>query len=125
MSESILVSIKKLLGLPEEEEEFDVDVIVHINTNLSILHQLGVGPDTGVFITDASTLWSDIIGSDPRLNDVKTWVFLKTKLVFDPPTTSFHLESTQKVIDELGWRIREYMESTQWVPPATIGEEVT
>lgn len=105
MNESILASIKKLLGLTEEYEVFDNDVIIHINIVLSLLHQLGVGPDKGFRIQDETAKWSDYVGDDPRLEMVKEYVYLKVRLLFDPPTMSSVLESYKQVISELEHRI--------------------
>lgn len=103
--ESILTTIKKLLGISEEYEHFDSDIIVHINSALMILTQLGVGPANGFSISDEMSLWSDFLGDDPRLEAVKTYIHLKVKLLFDPPTNSAVIESLNKSISELEWRL--------------------
>lgn len=83
--DSILTSIKKLLGIDESDTDFDIDVIIYINSALSVLHQVGVGPTSGFAIRDASALWSDFIPDSYKyFEDVKTYVYLKVKLVFDP-----------------------------------------
>ncbi len=104
-SESILISIKKLLGITKEYEHFDADLVMHINTVLATLHQLGVGPKEGFAIEDDLAEWSGFMGDDPRLNLVKSYVYLKTKLLFDPPLGSAVLGSYEKQISELEWRI--------------------
>lgn len=103
--ESILTTIKKLLGIAEEYEHFDSDIIVHINSAFMILTQLGVGPTKGFSISDETSLWSDFLGDDPRLEAVKTYIHLKVKLLFDPPTNSAVIESLNKSISELEWRL--------------------
>lgn len=103
--ESILTTIKKLLGISEEYEHFDSDIIVHINSAFMILTQLGVGPANGFSISDEMSLWSDFLGDDPRLEAVKTYIHLKVKLLFDPPTNSAVIESLNKSISELEWRL--------------------
>lgn len=103
--ESILTTIKKLLGIAEEYEHFDSDIIVHINSAFMILTQLGVGPAKGFSIADEMSLWSDFLGDDPRLEAVKTYIHLKVKLLFDPPTNSAVIESITKSISELEWRL--------------------
>lgn len=103
--ESILTTIKKLLGIAEEYEHFDSDIIVHINSAFMILTQLGVGPAKGFSISDEMSLWSDFLGDDPRLEAVKTYIHLKVKLLFDPPTNSAVIESLNKSISELEWRL--------------------
>lgn len=102
---SILTSIKKLLGLPEEYDVFDTDIIIHINSAFSTLSQLGVGPPDGFFIEDATEQWGMFLGDDQQINSVKTYVYLKVRLLFDPPTTSFAIDSFKKQADELEWRL--------------------
>ena len=114
--ESILTSTKKVLGLPAENTDFDVDVIMHINSVLAILHQMGIGPTDGFAIEDATPTWTDFLADVNPLNDVKSYTFLRVRMMFDPPPTSFHLESMQKQIDEIGWRISTYRESLQLLP---------
>ena len=103
--ESILTSIKKLLGITEEYEHFDSDLIIHINSVLAILTQIGVGPSTGFSISDKYAKWADLIEDDSRLEFVKSYVYLKVKLLFDPPTSSAVAESNKRLCDELEWRI--------------------
>lgn len=103
--ESILTSVKKLLGITEEYTQFDTDIIIHINTVFMILHQLGVGPDKPFTITNKESKWSDFIGEDDNIEAVKTYMFMKVKLLFDPPQTSSSVESTERIISELEWRL--------------------
>lgn len=104
--ESILTSIKKLLGITEEYEHFDTDIIMHINSAFSVLTQLGVGPEEGFRIEDASTEWSEFLYDDPRLEMVRTYVYLKVRIVFDSTAlTSAVIESMNRQIAELEWRI--------------------
>lgn len=105
MSDSILVSIKKLLGITEEYDYFDADIIMHINMAFMVLYQLGVGPKTPFTIEDASATWSDFMGDSTDLAGVKTYVFLKVKLVFDPPQSSAAMEAIKQSIAELEWRL--------------------
>ena len=111
--ESILTSIKKLLGISEEYKQFDPDIILHINTVLINVTQLGVGPVNGFFIEDDKATWDDFINTDDnvQLNAVKTYVYLKVKLLFDPPLSSAVLESTKQIISELEWRLNVAVES--------------
>ena len=88
MGDSILVTIKKMLGLEDNYTPFDVDVMVHINAALMSLTQLGIGPKEGFTITDYTQTWSDFITNEVKLGAVKTYVYLKVKMVFDPPTNS-------------------------------------
>ncbi len=102
--DSILTSIKKLLGIAEKYEHFDTDIIMHINSAFSVLTQLGVGPPEGFRIEDNSAEWSDFL-QDNRLDFIKTYIHLKVKLVFDPPLSSAVIESINRQISELEWRI--------------------
>lgn len=105
-TESILVSIKKLLGPGAEDKHFDPDLIMHINSMLSILTQLGVGPSSGFSIAGDSEMWSDFIGKDSkRFSLVKSYMHLKVKLLFDPPLSSAAIESINRQIGEFEWRL--------------------
>lgn len=108
--DSILTSIKKLLGIAEEYEHFDPDIIMHINSAFSVLTQLGVGPAEGFRIEDESTEWSEFLKDDLRLELVKTYIHLKVKLVFDPPSSSAVIESINRQITELEWRINVFVD---------------
>ena len=103
--ESILVSVKKVLGITEDDESFDTDIIMNVNSVFAILTQLGVGPTDGFIITDSSQNWNDFIGDNKKLEFVKTYVQLKTRLIFDPPQSSAHMESVKQMISELEFRI--------------------
>ena len=109
--DSILTSIKKLLGIAEEYEHFDPDIVLHINSAFSVLTQLGVGPEEGFRIEDASTTWAEFLYDDPRLEFVKTFVHLKVKLSFDPPLSSAAIEAINRQISELEWRINVVVET--------------
>ena len=103
--ESILTSIKKLLGIEEEYTQFDADIIMHINTVFLNLTQLGVGPSEGFLIEDDTAIWEDFIGDSSQLQAVKTYMYLKVKLLFDPPLSSSVTESMNRMISELEWRL--------------------
>ena len=104
--ESILTSIKKLLGIAEEYEHFDKDLIMHINSVFMILTQLGVGPSKGFMITDSSASWDDFLPNDSgKLEAVKTYMYMKVQLMFDPPTSSVVMEAKNRMINELEWRL--------------------
>lgn len=105
MEDSILGSIKKLLGIADEYDVFDTDIIIHINSCISILDQLGypVGIDS---ITGDDETWSDLIGADvTKFNHIKEYIYLKTKMLFDPPQNSSLIASTEKLINECEYRI--------------------
>ena len=111
--ESILTSIKKLLGISEEYTHFDADLIMHINSVFLILTQIGVGPSEGFSISDETTKWTDFIQDSLRLGAVKSFMYLKVKLLFDPPSSSSVMEATNKLIDELEWRLTIASESNK------------
>jgi hypothetical protein len=118
MEESILISTKKILGIDAAMDAFDLDVITHINTAFSTLYQLGVGPDTGFTITDGTKKWVDFIdGDEVIVNACKTYVYLRVRLLFDPPTTSFVLAAQKEQLQEYEWRISILRETTEWVAP--------
>ena len=103
MQDSILNSIKKLLGIDSSYIHFDMDVMTHINTAFMVLHQLGAGP---IFsIHDASTQWNAYSSDMEKLELIKTYIYLKVKLVFDPPQSSAVIEAIKTSISELEWRI--------------------
>ena len=111
MDESILTSIKKLLGIPEDYEHFDQDIIIHINSVFMILNQLGVGPTEEFTITDKTAVWSDFISDNKKFESVKTYVYMKVRLLFDPPLSSAVMDCINKVISELEWRLNVAAES--------------
>lgn len=110
--DSILTSIKKLLGIAQECTDFDMDLVIHINSVLMILTQLGVGPEKGFTIVDSRDLWKDFLENDlSKLEAVRTFVYLKVRLIFDPPSNSAVIESINRTISELEWRLNVAAES--------------
>lgn len=105
VEDSILLSIKKSLGLEPSMNHFDADIMMCINSAFNILTQLGVGPVEGYEITSEEDLWVDFIGHDKRLNMVKTYIFLKTKLTFDPPTVGALMSSYKEQVQEYEYRL--------------------
>lgn len=105
VTDSILTSIKKLLGISEEYEHFDADLIMHINSVFSILTQLGVGPTSGFMIEDKTAIWTDFIGDEAKLMLVRSYMHLKVKLLFDPPLSSAVIECYKAQISEYEWRL--------------------
>ena len=105
METSILTSIKKMLGIVEDYTEFDEDIITHINSVFLNLTQLGVGPEEGFMIEDDTATWEDFIDDSIQLQAVKTYMYLKVKLLFDPPLSSSVTESFTRMIAELEWRL--------------------
>lgn len=120
MEESILISTKKILGVAEEYTAFDLDIITHINTALSTLTQLGVGPAEGFMIEDETAVWHDVIADDLQYNSVRSYVFLKVRQLFDPPTTSYLIAAFDKQIEELEWRLNVHREEDGWVDPDPV-----
>lgn len=103
--DSILTSIKQQLGIVEDYDAFDNELIIHINSVLRILNQMGVGK-TGFNISDSSSTWSDFLGTyEKDLSDVKTYVYLKVRTIWDPPTVGSHVTAMENMIKELEWRI--------------------
>lgn len=115
MSDSILTSVKKNLGIHEDDDSFDPDVTIFINSAFATLNQLGVGPDDGFEIVDASSKWDDFTDGDPKLNGVKNYVTLKVRIVFDPPATSFVLAALEEQVKELEYRLNIYVEGRDYV----------
>lgn len=114
METSILNSTKKLLQLSADDTSFDPDVILHINSALSTLTQLGIGPKAGCQIEGTEENWVDFFGVDPTLNTVKTYVYLKVRLAFDPPQAAAHLEAIKQQIAEAEFRLNVAVEFAEW-----------
>lgn len=111
--ESILTSIKKLLGISEEQTEFDADIIMHINSVFDDLKQLGVGPEEGFIIEDDSAVWTDFISDPKKMQSVKTYIYLRVRLIFDNSTlNSSVLASLERQIKEYEWRLNVSAETT-------------
>lgn len=104
-SESILASTKKQLGLMDDDTSFDLDVITAINTVFADLNQLGIGPDAGFMIEDRSTAWVDYLQDDMLMNNVKSYMYLRCRLIFDPPQTSYHITAAKEQIEKMEYRI--------------------
>lgn len=103
--DSILNHTKKMIGIVPECTDFDTDIITGINTALANLTQIGVGPEEGFSIEDDEATWEDFVDKDPRLEPIKTFVHLKTKLLFDPPASSSAMEATKSLLAETEWRL--------------------
>ena len=122
MADSILESTKKILGIDAGYVVFDEDIIMHINSVFSTLEQIGIGPVDGYMIEDNVPTWADFIGSDNRLNAVKTYVYLRVRMLFDPPQTSYHLTAIKEQITELEWRLNVKREGESWTSPVSTLE---
>jgi hypothetical protein len=110
MEDSILISTKKILNVGESYDAFDLDILTHMNMVFSTLNQIGVGPTVPVVVEDDSAVWSSLDFPPEQLAMVKTYVFLKVRLLFDPPGTSFVIEAMNKQISELEWRLNFFRE---------------
>lgn len=104
MDESILKSIRKLVGAGESESPFDEDLIIHINTVLMALNQMGVGKSP-FLVTGEGETWSDFLGQRTDLEGVKTYVTARVRMIFDPPSSSSTTQAYNDVIKELEWRL--------------------
>ena len=104
-NDSILTTIKKMLNIGEDDTSFDVDIIMNINSVFAILSQLGVGPTDGYRIKDNNDLWNSYISDDDNLDDVVSYIYLKVKLMFDPPLNGTVMNAYQQQISELEWRL--------------------
>lgn len=122
MAESILTSVKKVLGIAEDYEEFDLDITMHINSTFATLNQIGIGPPEGFMIEDSTPIWSDYIGDQINLNSVKTYIYIKVRLLFDPPANSFTQTAYENQAKELEWRLNVVREGVlhPWAEPSTI-----
>lgn len=111
--ESILTSIKKLLGIAEDYTCFDADIIIHINSVFMILNQIGIGPEKGFSIADNFATWEEFLPTDNKnFEAVKTYIHLKVKLLFDPPQSSTVMECMNRMISEFEWRLNVEAEQT-------------
>jgi hypothetical protein len=117
MDESILTEIKKLLGIGDEDTSFDKDVIIHINSAFFSLTQLGVGPSTGFRIADKTKTWGEFAADETLVAGVKDYVYMKNRLIFDPPQTGYLVDAIKSQIEELGWRLNIMVDSN--MPPTS------
>lgn len=111
LENSILNDIKSMLGPTYDDESFDTDIIIYINSTFTILRQLGVGPKYGYRIKDKNNIWSEFVKDTEGLDAVKTYIYLKVKLVFDPPLNASLVEAFNTQVKELEWRLNVSVES--------------
>lgn len=121
METSILKSTKKILGIGPDDTSFDLDILTHINSAFSNLQQLGIGPVEGFVIEDEDAEWADFVVTEateiPTLSLLKTCIYLRVRMLFDPPTTSYLINATETQITEHEQRLSMLRESTEWVDP--------
>lgn len=122
MSDSILDSTKKVLNIADADDSFDTEVIMYINSTFSVINQMGVGPDDAYGIEDNSDTWDDLELPDAQLQLVRTYMYLKVRMLFDPPTTSFQIDSTNNQLLEYETRLH-YMREDLIPVPTTNDEE--
>lgn len=103
--ESILTETKNSLGVAEDVTVFDVAIRMHINSAISTLTQLGIGPEGGFEILDADATWTDFVNTDLRLSQIKSYVFLRVKMMFDPPSNSWVSVAMKDQIEQMEWRL--------------------
>ena len=115
-SESILQSIKKTLGIQPEYDVFDEEITMHINSALSNLNQLGIGPPSGFVIAGPEDKWSDLLSDNAKIQNAKSYIFIKTKLVFDPPTTPHLINAYEEQLKEHEFRLTVSADEFQVVP---------
>ena len=120
VKDSILDTTKKILGLDADYTAFDLDIITHINSVFFTLQQLGVGPKDGYHIIDNTASWTIYLGVNQNLNAVKSYLYMRVRLLFDPPSTSYAIESMNKQAQELEWRLNVYSEGVKhpWETPS-------
>lgn len=119
MEESILKSIKKVVGVAPDYDVFNEDILFAINTTFSTLNQLGIGPEDGFLVEDETSTWSDYIGGNPNYYPIKTYVQLKTRLLFDPPANSIIKGAIDEQLKEIEWRLNVRRENDVWKSPTT------
>lgn len=117
MTDSILDSTKKALGIADDYTAFDVDILMHINSVFSTLNQLGIGPEDGFAIEDNTATWTTYLAGELKKNSVKTYMYLRVRMLFDPPTTSFTQEAMKEQILEHEWRLNVVREGDEWTDP--------
>lgn len=121
MTESILNTTKTLLGIAISDTAFDAEIVTHINSAFMVLNQLGVGPADPFMIEDHTTEWSSFSVDLPKMAAVKTYIFQKVRMMFDPPTLSFVLDALKNQINELEFRLA--VQTNPYVMPPVVPEE--
>lgn len=120
IANSILHDVKQMVGQEWDDTTYDLDIKTHINSTFFDLQQIGVGPASGFAIEDENTLWDVYLLGNKNLNAVKSYIYIRVRLLFDPPTNSFLVDSLQKQVDKLEWRLMVEMDPP--VPPSVLGE---
>lgn len=118
MAQSILNSVKKMVGVDPSLTVFDLDILTNINSVFSDLEQLGIGPVDGFMIEDDAPTWDDFLGNDNRLNSVKSYMYFRVKLMFDPPQTGYLIDSLNAQVEKMEWRLNVTREGDSWTDPS-------
>lgn len=111
MTQSILTSVKQALGITEEYDVFDSIIMMHINSVFMVLHQLGVGPLEGFRVESKSNTWDEFVDDEQNLDAVRSYMYLKVKHLFDPPTGGAVMESNKQLLNELEFRLNVQAET--------------
>jgi hypothetical protein len=121
VNDSILDNTKKMIGFEADDTGFDLDIITHINSVFFDLTQLGVGPDEGFSIVDNTAKWTEYFGEN-KIDAVKSYMYLRVRLLFDPPSTSFAIDAMNKQVEKFEWRLHVHMEGVRhpWVDPESL-----
>ena len=115
MASSILDDTKQLCGIEPDYDHYDLDIMMHINSVFATLNQLGIGPPDGFEISGNVETWDDFLAGNKKFNSVRTYLALKVKSLFDPPTTSFHISAMEDQLQQFEWRLNVVREETEWV----------
>lgn len=118
MEQSILKSVKKMCGIDPSLTVFDDVILMHTNAVFSDLEQLGVGPVGGYMIEDDAPTWGDFLGDDPRWSSVKSYVYFRVRLMFDPPQTQYLVASFDEQVKKMEWRLNVTREGDSWIDPS-------
>ena len=126
MTDSIFESVKKVVGLLGDDGSFDEDILLHINSVVSTLRQLGLSIPADFYVRDDVQTWRDLLGEFRDLDLVKSYMTMKVRLMFDPPSSSFGLKSMEEMVKEYEWRINVLTDQPYSVPvlPSPEGSEV-
>ena len=112
-SQSIIRTICKLIGVSSMDDHFDLDIKVHANSAFATLMQLGVGPENGFTVKDKDTKWEEFSDDPVLVEMVKSYMYLKVRILFDPPSSSIVMEAINRNIAEEEWRLRQYVEEVK------------
>lgn len=115
---SILDTVKQMVGIDPSLTVFDVAIITHINAVFADLEQIGVGPVGGFMIEDNVPTWDDFLGGDPRWSSVKSYVYFRVRLMFDPPQTQSLMTSLDEQVRKMEWRLNVTREGDSWTDPS-------